>query len=234
MEKDLLLIPDKPDKERDRLAEAWEDRGGTVKRIGKFWIKPEVDNYKVSLYGYDSFCLVLAQVLELNLAMPKDEDVAKVSPPYLKRNIEILTISAIDQITFPKFIKPVTPKLFKAAIFESATDLKIQIEDIAPKEHIMCSDIIVIEKELRSFILDNQIQDLAYYEGTGELAAPKAFIESFLATTTLEFPNTFVLDLGYNEEDGWFIIEFNSCWGAGLNGCAPEKVLDCIRAASFN
>jgi hypothetical protein len=38
----------------------------------------------------------------------------------------------------------------------------------------------------------------------------------------------YVVDIGYNTEKGWFIIEFNACWGAGLNGCSPEKVIDCI------
>jgi len=50
----------------------------------------------------------------------------------------------------------------------------------------------------------------------------------------LDLPTTFVLDLGYNEKLGWFVIEFNSSWGAGLNFCKPEKVVECIRAAAVN
>jgi len=33
----------------------WEERGGEVKRIGKFWIKPEIGNKRVAIYGNDSF-----------------------------------------------------------------------------------------------------------------------------------------------------------------------------------
>ncbi len=55
MKNELLLIPDKADVERDQLAIDWKRRGGEVKRIGKFWIKPIVDNKRVSIYGFDTF-----------------------------------------------------------------------------------------------------------------------------------------------------------------------------------
>ena len=55
MQDNILLIPEKIDEEREALAEVWKSLGGEVRRIGKFWIKPEVDGKKVSLYGNDSF-----------------------------------------------------------------------------------------------------------------------------------------------------------------------------------
>jgi len=42
------------------------------------------------------------------------------------------------------------------------------------------------------------------------------------------------LDLGFNEKDGWFILEFNSSWGAGLNSCNAQKVIDYIHIATVN
>ncbi|WP_394337843.1 hypothetical protein [Chitinophaga silvisoli] len=41
------------------------------------------------------------------------------------------------------------------------------------------------------------------------------------------------MDLGFNEVLGWFVLEFNASWGAGLNGCRAEKVIDCILAATL-
>ena len=76
MKDELLLIPDKADIERDGIAKAKEEHGGIVKRIGKFWVKPETNGKRIALYGYDSFCLVLAQILELEMCMPKDEWIA--------------------------------------------------------------------------------------------------------------------------------------------------------------
>ena len=112
MKNEILLIPDKKDVERERLAKVWENAGGEVKRIGKFWIKPEIGNKRVSIYGYDSFCLVLAQILEIEMEMVKDEWIANLPFKYLKRQIEIKSINEIEAIEFPKFIKPSKSCLF--------------------------------------------------------------------------------------------------------------------------
>ena len=50
----------------------------------------------------------------------------------------------------------------------------------------------------------------------------------------MDLPKSYVLDIGYNKANGWFIIEFNASWGAGLNGCQAEKVIECIRTATVN
>lgn len=231
---ELLLIPDKADIERDGIAKVWEEHGGIVKRIGKFWVKPETNGKRIALYGYDSFCLVLAQILELEMCMPKDEWIATLPNEFTKRQIQIVELGNAHQMAYPKFIKPVTPKLFKAAIFETAASLQEITQDISREERLIVSDIVSVDKEVRSFILDNEVQDLAYYEGEGDLTEVKAFITGFLEKTSIVFPPTFVLDVGYNSQLGWFIIEFNSTWGAGLNGCDAAKVVNCIRAAAIN
>ncbi len=234
MKNEILLIPDKADIERDNIAKIWEENGGEVKRIGKFWVKPEVGNKRVSIYGYDSFCLVLAQVLGIEMMMPKDEIIAILEKKHIKRNIEIVSFGDVGNINFPKFIKPATPKLFKAEIFTSKEVLAQKIDDIEATELLICSDVIRVEKEVRSFILNRKIQDLAFYEGVGDVNEARTFIEEFLETCDLELPKTFVLDIGFNEDDKWFVIEFNSSWGAGLNFCDPQKVIHCIREAAIN
>ena len=232
MKNEILLIPDKPDIERDALAKTWLAAGGEVKRIGKFWIKPEVGNKRVSIYGYDSFCLVLAQILGLKMEMVKDEWIAELPREYLKRVIEIIPISQIEEMVFPKFLKPVTPKLFKAEIFNTVEELKTKIEGIEDKERLICSDPIEVTKEVRSFILNRKVKDLAFYEGSGNIEIPRKFVEDFLEKSELNLPKTFVLDIGFNDKDDWFVIEFNSSWGAGLNSCEPQKVIECIKEAT--
>ena len=234
MKNSLLLIPDKDDIERNSIAKTWEANGGEVKRIGKFWERPDTDGKNVALYGYDSFCLVLAEVLNVSVIMPKDEWIAEVDKIFVKRTIDIVEIEECKMIRFPKFIKPVIPKLFKAEIFYSHEELSKKIAGIKTHEKLICSDIIVVSKEVRSFILNKKIMDLAFYEGEGMLEEAKFFIEHFLKVTKLDLPTTFVLDIGFNKKDGWFIIEFNSSWGAGLNFCNPIKVIDCIKAATIN
>ena len=234
MKNTILLIPEKGDVERDTVATAWKERGGEVMQIGKFWVKPNTKGKPVAVYGYDSFCLVLAEVLDLKILMPQDEWIAEVDKNYLKRQIEILTIEESITIKFPKFIKPVIPKLFKAKIFYSHKELTDHLAGIDLKEKLICSEIINVNQEVRTFILNKKIIDLAFYEGEGELEAPKKMIEDFLQDTKLDLPKTFVLDVGFNKVDGWFLIEFNSSWGAGLNFCDPRKVIDCIKAATIN
>ena len=60
------------------------------------------------------------------------------------------------------------------------------------------------------------------------------FLNSFLKHHSIDLPETYVIDLGYNKTDGWFVIEFNASWGAGLNGCSPNNVINAIRAATIN
>ena len=107
MKNELLLIPDKPDTERDKVAKAWRDSGGEVLYISKFWEKPATNEKRVALYGFDTFCLVLAQVLGLELLMPQDEIIAALPQQFVKRDLVIKTISQIESISFPIFIKPV-------------------------------------------------------------------------------------------------------------------------------
>ena len=58
------------------------------------------------------------------------------------------------------------------------------------------------------------------------------FLKDFLKDATIMLPKTFVIDIGYNTDLDWFIIEFNSSWGAGLNNCNPKKVIDAIIEAT--
>ncbi len=229
---ELLLIPDKPDVERDALAKAWEERGGQVQRIGKFWQQPSVEGWQVSLYGFDSFCQVLAQLLNLTLLCPRDELVVDLEAEYIKRQMELRPLGSIGELSFPLFVKSVVPKLFPAAVYGSAEELRQNTQGLEAQELLICSSVVPIEKELRCFIFQQQILDLAFYEGRGDLEEARQFVLSFLHNTTPDLPETYVLDLAYNSELGWFILEFNSTWGAGLNYCQPTLVVEGIRAAT--
>ena len=170
---------------------------------------------EVSIYGYDVFCLILAQTLNLQMTLVDDALIARIPFQFLKRTIDLVPISSLDAIAFPRFLKPKTPKLFEAKVFHSKSELLCITKGMGNSEYLLSSDIIEIEKEVRSFILEGKVQDLAYYEGHGDTREAKDFLESFIAYASTELPNTLVIDLGYNKLDGWFIIEFNASWGAG-------------------
>jgi hypothetical protein len=55
----VRLIPDKQGAERDALANTWEQHGGEVLRLGRFWDPPALDVKNIRVYGSTSFVSVL-------------------------------------------------------------------------------------------------------------------------------------------------------------------------------
>jgi hypothetical protein len=45
-------------------------------------------------------------------------------------------------------------------------------------------------------------------------------------------PRAFVLDVGIIKGKGWAVVEPNECWGSGVYGCTPTKVLEVLLAAT--
>ncbi|GGJ18706.1 hypothetical protein GCM10008938_01020 [Deinococcus roseus] len=66
----VLLIPEKPDEERGKVAEAWEEQGKTVLALGKFWEPPVLDCSTVRLYGNDTLLSGAGPVAEFATGLP--------------------------------------------------------------------------------------------------------------------------------------------------------------------
>jgi hypothetical protein len=96
-----LLVPDKPDTERDRVASAFAQHGGTVHRLGRFWDPPSFAPATVRVYGPDSFCLVLQQKLGFSLCSPPDDLLLQVPPQLLKRRLFAATLEEVLLQPFP-------------------------------------------------------------------------------------------------------------------------------------
>jgi len=233
MSDSLLLIPEKADAERATLAAYWQQKVGPVRKIAKFWKKPSTNNSQISLYGFDSFCLVLAQLLELNLVEVEDSWITQLDEQWTKRTIQITTIAKLKQFSYPLFVKPVVPKLFRAAVYQNAKALTLELTGLSTSTSILSTLPIVILAEAQSFIMNATILDLAIYEGTADLTSAHSFLTAFLASYRLELPLSLVIDLAYNSTLGWFILEFNASWGAGLTGCDPAKIWPAIEMATI-
>jgi len=235
MTNEVLLIPDKTDAERDSIAESWNKNGGEVIRIAKFWKQPKLDpNKRVTIYGSDTFSLVLAQVLNLKLIEPKDELIIELHFKWIKRAVEMLTIAEVSTTLFPIFIKPLKPKAFKSKVYDDFDSFVRETKGIEQNAQVIKSSVIEIASEVRAFILNKEILDLAGYEGNSDLNSAKEFLTDFLQNYMIDLPKTYVIDLGHNQTNGWFVIEFNASWGAGLNSCNPDKVIAGIREATMN
>jgi hypothetical protein len=84
--------------------------------------------------------------------------------------------------------------------------------------------------EVRTFVLDGVVLGAGVYEGKSEATDAVEFVGGL--TRSMSLPRTVVVDVGFIDRRGWAVIEFNPAWGAGLNGCDPERVLPAIVSAS--
>jgi len=212
------------------VAESFASHGGAAHRIGRFWDPPVFDPLTVRVYGADSFCLVLQQKLGLLLCSPDDELLLRVPSDYLKRQIIHRVLGESSAITFPSFVKPIVPKQFRGAVYQSSAELVAECSGLSSDTKIFVSEPVVFSAEARTFVLNGRVLDASVYEGQGEASGAETFVTALMHAMSL--PRSVVVDVGLIDGRGWAVIEFNAAWGAGLNGCDPEKVLPSIVAAS--
>jgi hypothetical protein len=227
-----LLIPIKLDIERDAVAKAWEDNGGIVMRVERFWETLELEGSTAALYGNHIFCLVLAQKLNLELVSPPDDFLFYLPEKWLKRAIAKSTITDASRFVYPCFIKPMVPKTFSGKVYNSYVELLEECKQLNDNTPIIQSEIIQIRAEARAFILDNKIASASIYEGYGDIQEAILFVNQFLAENTHQNPSTYVLDVGLLDSGEWAILEANAVWGSGLNGCDANAVACCIAEAT--
>lgn len=228
-----LLIPAKADSERELVASAWEAAGGEVVRIEKFWESPVLDSQEpIAIYGNDTFALVLAQVLHLRLFSPDDTLITRLPVQWTKRNLQLLEIRMVEDGLFPCFVKPAVPKQFKAQVLSNLDDFQATTDGLPQTEQVMFSEVVAVIAEARAFILAGKVQTAAIYEGLANLEEAVAFASAFASEFAVSMPAAYVIDLGFAADLGWFVLEFNAAWGAGLNGCDPEKAILAIAAAT--
>ena len=223
------MIPAVADVERDQVARAWAAAGGDVKRLARFWEPPRFDRGCVRLYGNDTFCLVLAEVLGLVLVSPPDDFLLNLDQCMLGRDVRAVALSDAASIEFPRFVKPIVPKQFPARVYEDWDTLDAVTRGLDPGAVVIHSEPVHFEAEARVFVRDGEVAAAGLYEGTAPLDRVPACIAA--VTNRISLPPTVVLDLGWL--DGrWVVVEANATWGAGLNGCDATAVIACIATAT--
>ncbi|HEX8836508.1 MAG TPA: ATP-grasp domain-containing protein [Candidatus Acidoferrum sp.] len=149
---------------------------------------------------------------------------------FLKRQIRRRTLSQASSDTLPAFIKPVTPKQFRAGVYRSNDELAAECLGLNPETAVFVSEPVTLRAEVRGFVLDGRVLDAAIYEGEANAADAEALVTALASEISLL--RAVVVDVGLIDVRGWGVIECNAAWGAGLNGCDPNKVLAAIVAAS--
>ncbi len=226
----VLVIPDKPDVERDDVAAAWLSGGGDVVRVARFWEPPPVAAQRVRVYGNDTFCMVLAQRLGLGLLSPPDDLLLRLDPPLLQRTVRGVRLDEIHTLEYPAFVKSAAPKLFRADVYASVDELRAESGGLEPDTLVLVSDVVIYDGEVRCWVLDGKVVTAATYEGEADLDQARAFAEAVARHPAI--PPVCVLDVGEVFNRGWAVIEANAAWGAGLNGCDAAAAARCIARAS--
>ncbi len=230
---DTLLLPSKPDLERESIARAFTSLGGRVLWLDRFWEPPNPGDARVAVYGNDTFCLVLAEVLGLALVSPRDDVLGELPQSWLQRDLWVRTLEELPAVRFPCFIKPLTPKLFVARVYDDLDAVRRETEGLELASPIYCAEVVSFICEVRAFICEREVCDFAVYEGAlPSGASPLDFIADVIQSGV--WPSTYVLDVGFVGGRGWCVIEANASWGAGLNGCDAERVLPAILAATHS
>jgi hypothetical protein len=168
---------------------------------------------------------------------------AELPEVFSKRKIDLLDLRSVAGIKGARFIKPALGKSFDAAV-RSAQQLMSQTSHLPPSLLVHASEVVEWEAEYRCFAKDHEVMTLSPYRRGGitfssygsPLRGPRRESEeaSEFAGSVLHSvpcPRAFVLDVGIIKGRGWAVVEPNECWGAGIYGCAPSKVLEVLLAA---
>jgi hypothetical protein len=226
-----LLLPESPDPERDAVAVAWEAAGGAVLRVGRFWERPPVESRTARVYGADTFCLVLAEKLDLDLVTPDDRVLATAPEALLHRRLAIVSLATLRPSDFPTFVKPVVPKQFRSGVYASLDLLGQETRGLDGATEVIVSEVVAFVAEARAFVCDTVVRTCAVYEGAANVDHAATFAEGVVMA--LELPRTCVVDVGLLSDGRWALVECNATWGAGLNGCDAARVVECLAAASM-
>ncbi len=185
----------------------------------------------------------VAQQLDSMLLGCSSDWLVTLPEKFLKRKISVLELGNIESIKENCFIKPALGKSFEAAV-RSGHQLVAQVAHLPPDLLIHASETVEWEAEYRCFVKDHKVLTLSPYRRgdvrfssyTSPLMGPRqeseeasAFADSVLHSVPC--PRAFVLDVGIIHGRGWAVVEPNECWGAGIYGCDPAKVLDVLLAA---
>jgi hypothetical protein len=169
---------------------------------------------------------------------------ANLADRFLKRKVELFELKDAMSITERCFIKPALGKSFDAAV-RTGRSLIPQAARLPPGLLVHVSEVVEWEAEYRCFTKNKEVMTLSPYRREGvtfssykspltgprhELDAASEFAGSLLSSVAC--PRAFVLDVGIIRGRGWAVVEPNECWGAGIYGCTPSKILEVLLTAT--
>lgn len=242
MDKPTLVLPPRFSDDSNALWRAAIALGWPIERLQGWTAPEELRGAKVAIYGESLWANHIAEQLDLKLFEPRLDFLARLPPEFVSRTVEFMALGQARQKTYPLFVKPAGDKTFAAQIYDTADELPAP--DLWPDDlPVLTSEIVDWEVEYRCFVLDGQVvtassywrgevstqdESGAYLSPPDELEAALGFAARVLAHE--RFANGATLDVGIIRGCGWAVIEANPAFGAGIYGCAAERVLETVAA----
>ncbi len=161
----------------------------------------------------------------------------------LKRKVELHELRNAMKLGGRRFMKPALGKSFDAAV-RTGKELAMEATHLPPDFLVHASEVVAWEAEYRCFVANRQVLTLSPYRRgtttfssyanplTGPVSESEAAAEfANLVINSVPCPAAFVLDVGIIQGRGWAVVESNECWGSGIYGCAPSRVLEVLLTA---
>lgn len=244
MKKTLLLSP-RYTPDSIALRDAALEMGWSVERLRSWRPPAHFSGRDVVPYGEPLFAAVVADSLQLALIEPRLSWVAEIPFEFSQREIRFANLATARTLDRRSFIKPADDKCFAAKVYNSGGELPSH-DVLVGSIPVLISEPVSWEIEFRCFVLESRVVSLSVYSRRGDLAEaedgrwPASDSESreaaefagiVLHDTRIAFPPAGVLDVGVIKGRGWAVVEANACWGSGIYGCDPHKVLETLSRA---
>jgi hypothetical protein len=241
----LLILPPRISDDSVKLWRAAGRLGWDTERLATWRLPFDLSDQRgrdVVVYG--GLMFLLADELDLALLEPPLDWLTTVPPEHLRREVRFTTLAEARRHPVRSFFKTADEKGFPPGVYDPGGLPASEL--LPPDTAVLVSEPIDMELEFRCFVLDRTVHTLSPYLRNGqrvetddghwpaseeEFAAAQSFAASVLADERVRVPPAVVLDVARVRGGGWVVIEVNPCWGSGVYGCDPERVLDVIRRA---
>ena len=136
---------------------------------------------------------------------------------------------------YPVFIKPKSIKAFTGFVVDDYS--KSMLNTLDKELDIIIQQVINLDSEWRFYVFRNKIVDIRHYSGRMDINLIGA-VNNFNKlddSTFKNFPETFVMDIGfYNDSDSYTIIEFNDMWAIGNYGVPNDLYVRMLKDRYFD
>ena len=136
---------------------------------------------------------------------------------------------------YPVFIKPKSIKAFTGFVVDDYS--KSMLNTLDKELDIIIQQVINLDSEWRFYVFRNKIVDIRHYSGRMDINLIGA-VNNFNKlddSTFKNFPETFVMDIGfYNDSDSYTIIEFIDMWAIGNYGVPNDLYVRMLKDRYFD